>query len=167
MEGRAPVTIQSFETANLRALYDAIGDKHPNISLLQLLGDRDRQPFDAVVAGQRTTYGDLMEPEGLRRIAGYADAIGPSVKNLALHTDAGRPRSVLVDAAHAAGLKVVVYTFRPENHFLGDDFKGEGSAAARNESGSVREMRACIAAGIDALFTDDPALGRQAVDGQE
>ena len=162
---RAPVTIQSFETANLRALRQMIGDNHPNISLLQLLGDREGQPFDAVVARQRTTYGALMQADGLRRIARYADAIGPSVKNLELYTQAGRPRSALVDAAHATGLKVVVYTFRPENHFLGDDFKDEGSATARNEAGSVREMRACIAAGIDALFTDDPALGRQAVDG--
>ncbi len=67
-------------------------------------------------------------------------------------------------AAHALGLKVVPYTFRPENHFLPAAFKDGGSPAARNESGSVREMRAYIDAGIDGLFTDDPALGRRAVD---
>lgn len=72
---------------------------------------------------------------------------------------------VLVDQAHAAGLKVVVYTFRPGNHFLGSAFKDDGGAAARNETGSVQEMRSFIAAGIDALFTDDPALARRAVDG--
>ncbi|TPD89519.1 glycerophosphodiester phosphodiesterase, partial [Stenotrophomonas maltophilia] len=31
--------------------------------------------------------------------------------------------------------------------------------------GSIAEMRAYLATGIDAFFTDDPALGRQAVDG--
>ena len=36
--------------------------------------------------------------------------------------------------------------------------------AARNEAGSIREMRAYIEAGIDGFFTDDPALGRRAVD---
>ncbi|NDK38800.1 glycerophosphodiester phosphodiesterase [Pseudoxanthomonas gei] len=163
---RAPVTLQSFETANLRALRHTLGQNHPNIRLLQLLGDSAEQPFDAVLAQQGTTYGDLMEPAGLRRIAGYADAIGVPVKNLELRGDAGSPRSTLVEAAHTAGLKVVAYTFRPENHFLGASFKGDGEAAARNEAGSIGEMRACLAAGIDALFTDDPALGRRAVDGE-
>jgi glycerophosphoryl diester phosphodiesterase len=30
--------------------------------------------------------------------------------------------------------------------------------------GSIQEMRAAIAAGVDGLFTDHPALGRAAVD---
>ena len=160
----APVTIQSFETNNLRALRDQLGSSHPNIELLQLLGDRDERPYDVVEAKQRTTYGDLMKPNGLREIAGYADAIGPSAKSIDLRIDATGSHSTLIDEAHAAGLKVVVYTFRPENYFLGSAFKGDGGAAARNEDGSLREMRSFIAAGIDALFTDDPALGRRAVD---
>lgn len=161
----APVMIQSFETANLRALRDQLGSAHPNIELLQLLGDKGERPFDAVVAKQRTTYGDMTKPNGLREIAGYADAIGPSAKNLGLHANANGSHSALVDEAHAAGLKVIVYTFRPENHFLGSAFKDDGGPAARNEAGSVQEMRSFIAAGIDALFTDDPALARRAVDG--
>ena len=161
----APVMIQSFETANLRALRDKLGNAHPNIELLQLLGDKDERPFDIVVAKQRMTYGDMMKPNGLREIAGYADAIGPSAKNVDLRNDTIGSHSALVDSAHEAGLKVVVYTFRPENYFLGSAFKGEGGAAARNEAGSVREMRCFIAAGVDAMFTDDPALGRRAVDG--
>jgi glycerophosphoryl diester phosphodiesterase len=161
----APVTIQSFETANLRALRDKLGSEHRNIELLQLMGDRNERPYDVVAAKQRTTYGDLMKPNGLREIASYADAIGPSTKNMELRTDATGSHSALVDAAHTAGLKVAVYTFRPENYFHGPAFKSDGGAAARNEDGSVREMRSFIAAGIDALFTDDPALGRRAVDG--
>ena len=62
------------------------------------------------------------------------------------------------------GWKVIVYTFRPENHFLGDH-AGDGGAAARNEAGSIRQIRVYLALGIDAFFTDDPALGRRAVDG--
>lgn len=161
----APVTIQSFETGNLRALREKIGSAHPNIQLLQLLGDKRERPFDAILAKQRTTYGDLMTPDGLRGIAAYADAIGPSVGNVDLHVDATGSRSALVDAAHAAGLKVVVYTFRPENYFLASAYKDDGEATARNEAGSIGQMRSFIAAGIDALFTDDPALGRAAVDG--
>jgi glycerophosphoryl diester phosphodiesterase len=160
----APVTIQSFETANLRTLRNKLGSAHPNIQLLQLLGDKGERPYDMVAAKQRTTYGDLMKPNGLREIAGYADAIGPSAKSVDLHINASGSHSTLIDEAHAAGLKVIVYTFRPENYFLGSAFKGDGGAAARNEAGSVDEMRSFIAAGIDALFTDDPALGRRAVD---
>ncbi len=160
----APVTIQSFETANLRALRASLGNAHPNIQLLQLLGNQGERPFDAVAGKQRTTYGDMMKPQGLRQIASYADAIGPSLKNLDLHSNAQGSHSALVDAAHAAGLQVVVYTFRPENHFLAAQFRGEGGAAARHDAGAVQEMRAYVAAGIDALFTDDPALGRKAVD---
>ena len=162
---RAPITIQSFETGNLRYLRDKLGGAHPNIELLQLLGDKSERPYDAVVAKQRVTYGDMMKPNGLREIASYADAIGPSMKNVDLRTDDNGTRSALVDEAHAAGLKVIVYTFRPENYFLGSAFKGDGGEAARNDAGSVREMRGYIAAGLDAVFTDDPGLGRRAVDG--
>ena len=163
----APVMIQSFEVSNLRALRGKLGGAHPNIELLQLFGGKGERPFDAVDGKQRTTYGDMMKPDGLREIAAYADAIGPSTKSVGLRIDATGPRSALVDAAHEAGLKVVVYTFRPENYFHGPAFKDASGAAARNETGSVREMRSFIAAGIDALFTDDPALGRRAVDGMQ
>ena len=160
----APVMIQSFEVGNLRKLRGQLGRDRANIELVQLLGAADGQPYDAVVAQGVTTYGDMMTPQGLRAIAAYADAIGPQTSSLALQTGGDTPRSELVGAAHAAGLKVVPYTFRPENHFLPAAFKDDGGPAARNESGSVGEMRAYIDAGIDGLFTDDPALGRRAVD---
>lgn len=160
----APVMIQSFEVGNLRTLRGQLGRDRANIELVQLLGTADGQPYDAVLGQDAVTYGAMMKPEGLRAIATYADAIGPHTSSLALQAGAEAPRSELVVAAHAAGLKVVPYTFRPENHFLPDAFKDGGSPAARNESGSVREMRAYIDAGIDGLFTDDPALGRRAVD---
>jgi len=147
----------------LRYLRDKIEAKHSNIELLQLLGEKDERPHDAVASRQRTTYGDMMRPSGLREIANYADAIGASIKNVDFGGGAQEARSALVDDAHVEGLKVVVYTFRPENHFLGSEFRDGGGAAERNESGSVHEMRRYIAAGIDAIFTDDPALGRKAV----
>jgi len=59
---------------------------------------------------------------------------------------------------------VVAYTFRPENPFLPPALR-QGAANARNPQGSVAEIRAYLQAGIDAFFTDDPALGRRAVDG--
>lgn len=160
----APVMIQSFEVANLRYLRGKLGRAHRNVELLQLLGAADAQPYDALVAQRATTYGHMLSAQGLREIATYADAIGTHAGSLDLQDVDGLPRSAPLDSARAEGLKVVAYTFRPENHFLGEAFKDGASPAARNEAGSVREMRAYIEAGIDGLFTDDPALGRRAVD---
>ena len=69
----------------------------------------------------------------------------------------------LVKDAHKAGLLVHIWTFRPENYFLAGNFKNAKGDAARNEAGSIAEMRAYITTGIDGFFTDDPALGRKAV----
>ena len=133
----APVVIQSFETANLRALREPIS-RGSNLTLLQLYGDPNEKPYDTVAAGKPRTYASLATPEALREVATYADAIGPHYLALAPRKAAdGRPRSALVDAAHTAGLKVIVYTFRPENHFLPGDYRGAGGPAARHETGSM------------------------------
>ena len=156
----APVIVQSFETANLRALRAKLA-RGGNVRLLQLFGGAHERPYDTVAAGRPRTYGELMRADGLRETAAYADAIGPAHRDL----DPRDGRSALVDAAHAAGLQVIVYTFRPENHFLGA-YAGNGGPAARDEAGSMRQIRDALALGIDAFFTDDPALGRRAVDAE-
>lgn len=164
---RAPVIIQSFETANLRLLRDRIGHGHANIRLLQLLGSPTDRPYNLAASGTATTYADLMTRDGLHEIAGYADAIGPSKDSLDLrNTDDGRMHSALVDAAHASGLEVIAYTFRPENHFLPHSKNTQADPGKRNEPASIAEMRRFIDAGIDGLFVDDPAVGRAAVDGR-
>lgn len=155
----APVVIQSFEISNLRALRTRIA-RGGNLRLLQLLGGPDERPYDTVAAGHPLDYRGMMQSDGLREIATYADAIGPAYRDLA----PSNGRSRLVDEAHAAHLQVIVYTFRPENHFLGT-LAGEGGPTARHEAGAIRLIREHLALGIDAFFTDDPALGRRAVDG--
>lgn len=159
---RAPVWIQSFEVGNLRALRDALGEKHEHVRLLQLLGAPDRRPVD----GDRT-YLEMAQPEGLRRIAEYADGIGPPVRFVIPLDDAGGlgAPTGLVQAAHAAGLRVLPYTFRPENHFLAPRFRDDRGPAAHHPEGAVAELRAYLATGIDGFFSDDVAVGRRAVDG--
>ncbi|WP_158880764.1 glycerophosphodiester phosphodiesterase [Rhodanobacter sp. L36] len=162
---RAPIEIQSFEIANLRYLRQRIGTAHSNIRLLQLLGDDAEQPWDVVLAGGTLDYAQMMTSPGLREIACYADAIGPSTRSIIpLDADAFGVPTMLVRDAHAMGLEVHPYTFRPENQFmprglwLGDD------PATVNEAGSIAEIRMYLDAGIDAFFTDAPAIGRKALD---
>ncbi|WP_425477534.1 glycerophosphodiester phosphodiesterase [Dyella solisilvae] len=164
----APVEIQSFEIANLRYLRGKLGKAHPNIRLLQLLDDPGDQPYDVVAAGGKLSYGDMMKPAGLREIASYADAIGPNIRAIIpLNADStlGQP-TALVHDAHAAKLELHPFTFRPENYFQARNFWKGSDPKTFNEAGSVAEIRAYLDAGIDAFFTDDPAIGREAVDGR-
>ncbi|KZC15429.1 glycerophosphodiester phosphodiesterase [Rhodanobacter sp. FW104-R8] len=163
-----PVEIQSFEIANLKYLRSKLGRDHRNIRLLQLIDDADQQPYDVAAAGGRLTYGGMTTPAGLREIAGYADAIGPSIRAiipLAGDGTLGRPTSLVHDA-HAAKLELHPYTFRPENQFQAKNFRQGSDPKTFNEAGSIAEIRAYLDAGIDAFFTDDPAIGRKALDGR-
>jgi glycerophosphoryl diester phosphodiesterase len=91
--------------------------------------------------------GDLAE------IAGYADAIGI---NKPLATAEG------VRAAHAARLKVHVWTFRAENKFLPEDLR---VGAALSAHGRLQdEINRYLARGIEGFFTDHPAIGVAARD---
>jgi len=164
----APVEIQSFEIANLRYLRGKLGKDHPNVRLLQLLGETKESPFDVTSAGKQLTYGQMMTPVGLREIATYADAIGPSIRSiipLAADGTLGRPTTLAHDA-HAAKLELHPYTFRPENYFQAKNYWKGNDPKIFNEAGSIAEIRAYLDAGVDAFFTDDPALGRKAVDGR-
>ena len=115
------VFIQSFEADNLRALRERTG--HPLV---------------------RLTAGP---PPDVEEIATYADAIGPH-KDQVVPRDAdgrlGEPTTLVADA-HAAGLLVHPWTFRPEPGFVP---AGMDAAA---------ELAAFYALGVDGVFADDPA----------
>jgi glycerophosphoryl diester phosphodiesterase len=115
-----PVFIQSFEAGNLRALRGLTD--HPLVRL---------------TAGAAP---DVAE------IAGYADAIGPHKDQLIPRTADGRlgqPTSLVADA-HAAGLLVHPWTFRPEPEFLPAGLDGD------------QELDRFLALGVDGVFADDP-----------
>lgn len=162
----APVEIQSFETANLKYLHDRRGSHHPNVRLLQLLDAPQARPYDVVAAGGDLDYAQMMTPDGLREVARYADAVGPDLRAIipwSVDGSLGRPTR-LVHHAHAAGLEVHPYTFRPENRFLARDFWQGDDPCTFNQAGLIAQLEVYLDAGIDAFFTDDPASGRKAVD---
>jgi glycerophosphoryl diester phosphodiesterase len=162
----APVEIQSFETANLRYLRQRIG-KPTNVKLMQLFDEFAAVPADVAAGGVAVSYGEMATPKGLATVASYADVAAPWSRSIMPLDEQGhlvKPTTFVTDA-HAAGLLVRLYTFRPENRFLPADLRAPGGDDVRSEAGSIAEMRRYLALGIDGLFTDDPALGRKAVDG--
>lgn len=163
----APVEIQSFEVGNLRRLRHGLNTRGiGNVTLLQLLGDADACPFDHAGDAQPLHYATLMQPGGLAEVARYADAIGPSLAALRPSLEDGRrgPATPLITHAHAAGLEVHAWTFRPENHFLPPGHRAPGGPAVRCEPGAIADIVSFLEDGLDAFFTDDPGIGRRAVD---
>jgi glycerophosphoryl diester phosphodiesterase len=161
---RCPVEIQSFEVANLKYLRAKLG-RPANIRLMQLVDQGETRPGDVLAKGGSLTYGQMITPKGLAEIKTYADVVAPQVRAIIpLGADGklAQPTSLVADA-HAAGLLVHIWTFRPENYFLAADFKSGSDPAARNEAGSLAEIRRYIDAGVDGFFTDDPGIGRQAI----
>jgi glycerophosphoryl diester phosphodiesterase len=160
----APVIVQSFEIGNLRALRRRLAGR-TNIRLMQLT-ENDAVPADRAAQGDTRPWRELLTPAGLADMANYADFVAPAFRNCIPLGPDGRlmAPTTLIDQAHRAGLLVGTWTFRPENHFIAADFRNGAGDGARNPAGSVAEMRRYLAAGIDAFFTDDPALGRIAVD---
>jgi glycerophosphoryl diester phosphodiesterase len=160
----APLEIQSFEVSNLKVLRRMLG-KRRNLRLMQLVDAPQMRPGDMVASGASTTYADIITARGLREVAQYADVIAPShrmVIPLLADQKLATPTRLVADA-HEAGLLVHTWTFRPENRFLAADFRSQAGENARHDEGSIAEMQAYIAAGVDGFFTDDSALGVAAI----
>ena len=67
----------------------------------------------------------------------------------------------MIADAHAAGLLVVPYTFRPENTFLPTNLRIGSSANAYGNDQA--EFLAFLNAGVDGVFADAPDRARAAV----
>ena len=125
-----PVYVQCFDDAELRRLRDEFVC---TFKLVQLIGNSNDD-------------GQMLTPNGLKKLAKTVDAIGPSILRCYELADSGRkPRSTdLVDKAHAEGLAVHPYTFRADEIPPG--------FATFDEL--VRFF--VVEVGIDGLFTDFP-----------
>jgi glycerophosphoryl diester phosphodiesterase len=139
------VFLQCFDDATLRYLRH---DLETPLPLIQLIGENDWSEDTAV------DYDYLQTPEGLADIAGYADGIGPWIKQIYLGQDArgGVRLSRLANRARDLGLLVHPYTFRSDQLPEGID---SFDTLLRIFVEQVR---------IDGLFTDFPDRVRDYLD---
>jgi glycerophosphoryl diester phosphodiesterase len=156
------VTVQSFEVGNLKALRRQL----PRVQLVQLFDAKALRPGDVLAAGGSLTYGQMATPAGLRAVARYADVASPS-KDYIVPRDAGghslTPTS-FIDDAHAAGLDVVAYTFRPENTFLPLELRSSANPVEYGDA--IAEFKQFFALGVDGVFTDNADIAKAARDGE-
>lgn len=165
---QAPVFIQSFEQANLKAL-----SKKTKVRLIQLVDADDvnadgslaynapfDRPYDWTASGKpellARTFGWFATDEGLDDIATYAYGIGPwkryivSTINDGSVSGPGEAARVLaeptdlIERAHSRGIKVHTWTFRNEQRRLANDYAGN----------PINEYLQFYRLGIDGVFSD-------------
>ena len=150
--GAFSVSVLSFEVENLQAIHR----RDLPMDLVQLIGAPDGRPADRARRGQSTRYSDMTTRPGLREIVRYADAIGVDKDHLGIWGTTDRsfvPTSLVADA-HRAGLRVLAYTFRPENQFLPEALRSRDDPSAWG--GGDQEAVVLSALGLDGLIGDDP-----------
>ena len=163
----APIYLQSFEVTNLKYFKDQL-TLHKTLKrakIIQLYDEKSMRPADFVAQNVNITYADMATAQGLKNVATYANGVGPWKPYI--FNDTYTAPSDFIKNAHAVNLKVHPYTFRPENNFLANNLKcstAEADAAKRCEAGANKEYEMYFKAGVDGVFTDDPGLGRKALD---
>ncbi|WP_305784194.1 glycerophosphodiester phosphodiesterase [Symbioplanes lichenis] len=146
----AKVFVQSFEAANLEALNDDFKLRAPLVFLTSAAGTPFNDP---------KPYAEYLTPAGLKALSRYVDGIGPEKNQIIPRTAAdtlGEPTSLVRDA-HAAGIKVMPYTFRAENQFLPADYRVGTDPTAYGRA--IDEQVTFLRTGLDGLFTDQADIG--------
>ena len=138
----ARLFVQIFEVGPLQRL-----DRLVDVPLILLIAP-EGGPYDEPAM----RWEEVMTPTGLAEVAAYADGIGPYMGHV-LNPD-GTPTSLVADA-RAAGLKVHPWTLRRENVFLPPPARRPGGEATIGCYDAVWD--ALVKAGVDGVFTDNPA----------
>lgn len=141
----AKIFIQSFEVDNLKQLKQLT-----DLPLIQLLGEEKMQPYDFFIKNDQRTYGDLINPKELEKIAEYADGIGVDKRLVIPATVEKRlkPATNLIADAHAVNLKIHAWTFRNEKQYLAPNYQNQPQT----------EYEQFFQLGIDGVFSDFPDL---------
>jgi glycerophosphoryl diester phosphodiesterase len=134
-----PVFLQCFDAQELQRIRDELGCE---LKLIQLIGDNSW-------GEAATDYDQLLSKDGLKKVAAYADGIGPWIMQLYRFNEAQATKAStgLVAAAHESALAVHPYTFRADQ--LAPGFS------------SMTEMVSWFLTNedIDGFFTDFPDKG--------
>jgi glycerophosphoryl diester phosphodiesterase len=155
------LVIESFE----RSVLDSLQERRVAAKYVYLLDDRGAAFDLRADSRQRSaTYAEQLTDEGLAAMGPPArsglgeprlDGISVS-KSMILEPSADGHRNV-VARAHALGLEVFCWTFRPENAFLSPRYRTGPPASFGDWRGEFDEL---IGAGVDGLFVDHPDLPR-------
>lgn len=138
----ANVFVQCFDAAETERLRRELATELP---LIQLIGENAWQE-------STTDFSALLTPDGMTRLSGFADGVGPFFEQLYTVED-GRPvPSGVVEMARDAGLLVHPYTFRSDS--LAPGFATFDAML----SFAVDTLR------VDGLFTDFTDTVRRFVD---
>ncbi|MFE9930533.1 glycerophosphodiester phosphodiesterase [Streptomyces sp. NPDC005533] len=154
-DGRgAAVFLQSFEPSSIQRLSRLVAA--PRVVLLSAANTR---PWDFEQAKDPRTVADLVTPDGLKWISGFAQGIGPTMDLILPRTADGRlgTPTTLVKDAHARGLVLHPYTARNENSFLPAEYRKGTDPAAYGDA--LAAFRTYFEQGIDGIFTDNPDTG--------
>ncbi|GAA5524194.1 glycerophosphodiester phosphodiesterase, periplasmic [Microbulbifer aestuariivivens] len=112
------VYLQSFDAEELQRIdRELMPQMNMDIPLVQLIAETSwgekKVEHDGILSNYR--YDWMHTPEGLKKISGYADAIGPSAMMLAQLGITGLTASPLHRHAKKLGLPIHAYTFRADS----------------------------------------------------
>ncbi|AKH81409.1 glycerophosphodiester phosphodiesterase [Streptomyces sp. CNQ-509] len=153
-KSNSPIFLQSFEPSSVERLAGLVDS--PGVVLL---GAASSRPWDFVQAGDPRTVADLVTPEGLAWIAGFAKGLGPTLDLIIPKDSTGKllEPTALVRDAHDAGLVLHPYTMRNENTFLPADFRRGTDTTHYGDAFGAFQVY--FETGIDGIFTDNPDTG--------
>ncbi|MEW5248816.1 glycerophosphodiester phosphodiesterase [Microbulbifer discodermiae] len=142
------IFLQSFDAEELQRIErELLPRMNMSIPLVQLIALTSWGTKKIEVDGQLVNYNYdwMLEEGGLKRIAGYADAIGPWAMMLVQKQGDNFGDNGVVARAHAVGLAVHPYTFRADDLLLPTTEDFEELVRMYTED-----------LGVDGLFTDHP-----------
>ena len=149
------VIIQSFETANLRALRTQVA-----CPLLQLVDAAGTRPADLVAAGDPRTSEALVTPQGLREVAGYATWLGPTkelIIPLGPDDAAGAPTTLVPGRARGEPAGHALHV--PQRERVPARGRGDGAGQPRppdTYGDAFGEYQQYVALGVDARVQRRP-----------
>lgn len=135
------VFIQSFELSNLKELKRLVDTK-----LIYLIDEPEMIPFDHVERGDKRTYAQMLENEGLVEISKIAYGIGPYKRYIVKANENNQSTGIsdLVTRAHNIGLEVHPFTFRNDAKYLLKNYEGD----------PIKEYWQFFELKVDGVFSD-------------